>query len=138
MKLASVVEGNPKAPFSIATTPRCRVRLSSFLWIASLYPWFLPYNAECYARRHQVPFFEFLVWLNLRLNPGLPGHWQTLYPLSQWADKYILFLVSLFNGISTFEGFLIPSSLTVVNYENLIRILHSIHDRSTNIIMDYH
>ena len=23
-KLATIVEGNPKAPFSIATTPRCR------------------------------------------------------------------------------------------------------------------
>ena len=32
-----------KAPFSIATTLRCY----SILWIASLYPWCLPYNAEC-------------------------------------------------------------------------------------------
>ena len=35
--LATVVEGDPKAPFSLTTTPR----------IAPLYPWSLPYNAEC-------------------------------------------------------------------------------------------
>ena len=41
------VEGNPKAPFSIATTPRCWGRCYSFPWIALLYPWYVPYNAEC-------------------------------------------------------------------------------------------
>ena len=30
VKLASVVEGDPKAPFSIATTPRCRGGRNSF------------------------------------------------------------------------------------------------------------
>ena len=33
----------------------------------------LPYNAEFYARRHQVSFFESLVWLNLGLYIGLPA-----------------------------------------------------------------
>ena len=37
-KLATVVEGDPKAPFSIATTPRCRGGCYSFPWIAPLYP----------------------------------------------------------------------------------------------------
>ena len=37
--LATVVEGDSKAPFSIATTSRCRGGHNSFLWIASLYPW---------------------------------------------------------------------------------------------------
>ena len=46
-KLATVVEGGPKAPFSIATTPRCRGGRYSFPWIAPLYPWYVPYNAEC-------------------------------------------------------------------------------------------
>ena len=36
VKLATVVEGDQKAPFSIATTP-----------IAPLYPWYVPYIAEC-------------------------------------------------------------------------------------------
>ena len=45
--LANVVEGNQKAPFSIATTPRCRGRYYSFPWIAPLYPRYVPYIAEC-------------------------------------------------------------------------------------------
>ena len=47
VKLATVVESDQKAPFSIATTPRCREGCYSFLWIASLYPWYVPYIAEC-------------------------------------------------------------------------------------------
>ena len=38
VKLATVVEGDQKAPFSIATKPRCRGRCYSFPWIAPLYP----------------------------------------------------------------------------------------------------
>ena len=45
--LVTVVEGDPKIPFSIATTPRYRGRRYSFPWIAPLNPWSLPYNAEC-------------------------------------------------------------------------------------------
>ena len=53
--MVTVVEGNQKAPFSIATTPRCRGGRYSFPWIAPLYPWYAPYNAVCQARRYQVP-----------------------------------------------------------------------------------
>ena len=38
VKLASVVEGDQKAPFWIATTPRRRGGFYSFPWIAPLYP----------------------------------------------------------------------------------------------------
>ena len=37
VKLATVVEGDQKAPFTIATTPRCRRGHYSFPWIAPLY-----------------------------------------------------------------------------------------------------
>ena len=37
-KLATIVEGDPNAPFSIATTPRCRGGRYSFPWISPLYP----------------------------------------------------------------------------------------------------
>ena len=47
VKLVTLVKGDPKAPFSIATTSRCRGERYSFPWIAPLYPWSLPYNAEC-------------------------------------------------------------------------------------------
>ena len=71
--LATVGEGDSKAPFSITTRPRCRKGRYSFPWIVLLYPWSLPYNAECEARLHQVQFFESLVRLDLGLNTGLPG-----------------------------------------------------------------
>ena len=57
VKSATAVEGDPKAPFSIATTPKCRRGRYSFPWITSLYSWYVPYNAEYYARTHQVLFF---------------------------------------------------------------------------------
>ena len=34
----TIVEGDPKAPFSIATTSRCTGWRYSFPWIAPLYP----------------------------------------------------------------------------------------------------
>ena len=40
-------EGDPKARFSIATTPRCRGGRYSLAWISLFYPWYVPYNAEC-------------------------------------------------------------------------------------------
>ena len=42
--MATVVEGYPKAHFSIATTLRCRGGRYSFPWIAPLYPWSLPFG----------------------------------------------------------------------------------------------
>ena len=38
VKLVTIVEGDPKAPLSIATTPRCRGGRYSILWIAPFYP----------------------------------------------------------------------------------------------------
>ena len=83
--LATVVEGDQKAPFSIATTLRRRERRYSFPWIGPFYSWYVPYIAEWEARSYQVPFLKPLVWRGLGLNPGLPDQWWTPYPLSQWA-----------------------------------------------------
>ena len=47
VKLVTVVEGDQKIPFLIATTPRCRGGRYSFPWIAPLYPWYVPYIAKC-------------------------------------------------------------------------------------------
>ena len=47
VKLATVVKGDQKVPFSIATTPGFRGGRYSFHWIAPLYPWYVPYIAEC-------------------------------------------------------------------------------------------
>ena len=48
VKLATVVEFDPKAFFLIATTSRYRGGRNSIPWIAPLYPWSVPYNAEHY------------------------------------------------------------------------------------------
>ena len=66
--MATIVESDSEAPFSIATTPRSWGIRYSFPWIAPLYPWSVSSNAECQARKHQVPFFKSLVWLD----PCLP------------------------------------------------------------------
>ena len=42
----------------IATEPRCRGGLHSFPLFPPLYPWSVPYNAECSARMHQVSFLS--------------------------------------------------------------------------------
>ena len=46
-KVGDRSKGNLKAPFSIATTLRGRGGRYSFHGIAPLYPWYVPYNAEC-------------------------------------------------------------------------------------------
>ena len=85
-KLMTVIEDDQKAPFSIATTPRCRGGRYSFPWIVPLYIWYIPYIAEWEVRRYQVPFLKSLVWCDLGLNHCLLDHWWTLYPLGQWAS----------------------------------------------------
>ena len=80
LKLAIVVENDPKAPVSIATTPRSRGGRYSFPWIAPLYPWYVPVRWVL-SKEVSSTIFKPLVWLNLGLNPGLPHHWRTLYPL---------------------------------------------------------
>ena len=94
--MATLVEGDLKASFSIATTLRCREVCYSIPRIASLYPWSSPYNAKCQARRHQVPFFESLMWLDLRLNPGLLDHWWTHYPLGRCPGYIYVIMIKNF------------------------------------------
>ena len=45
--MVKLVEGDPKAPFSIAAIPWCKGGRYSIAWIAPLYSWSLLYNAEC-------------------------------------------------------------------------------------------
>ena len=63
--------------------------------ITPLYPWSSSYRAECLARRHQVPFFESLVWFDLGLNPGLPDHWRVHYSLCRWPIAPYLLIICL-------------------------------------------
>ena len=47
IKLVTMVKGDQKVPFSIATTPRCRGGGYSFPRIAPRYPWNIPYITVC-------------------------------------------------------------------------------------------
>ena len=78
IKFATLVEGDQKAPFSIATTLRCRGGRYSFPWIAPIYPCYVPYITECLTRRYQVPFLKSLVW-----SPGPLANILPTSPMSQ-------------------------------------------------------
>ena len=85
-KLATVVEGDLKAPFLIATTPKCREGATPF-------PGLLCFTLDTYLMlsvkqgsiKYFFFFFFFFVWLKLGLNPRLPDHWRTLYPQDHFA-----------------------------------------------------
>ena len=64
--MATIVKGDPKAPFSIATTPRCRKGRYSIPRIDPLYPWSLPYNAECLLYTHMCIqlYMQNTIWRN--------------------------------------------------------------------------
>ena len=47
VKLTTLVESDPKAPFLIATTPNCKGGRNAISGIAPLYPRSVLYNAEC-------------------------------------------------------------------------------------------
>ena len=55
--------GQPEAPFSIATTPRCRGERYSFTLMALLYPWYLPYNTVLSKAASSTIFWVFgMIW----------------------------------------------------------------------------
>ena len=93
-KLVTLDECDPKAPFSIATTPRCKGRSYSMPWIAPFYPWSLPYKAEVLSKVALSIIFDSLVWLDLGLNPDLANYWRTLYLLGHLL-LYMVTLISL-------------------------------------------
>ena len=92
-KIGHCSRGQPEGSLSIASTPRYRGGHYAFFWITLLYSWYISYNV---SRRYQVPFFKSLVWLNLGLNSGLPGHWWTLEPLGFWAGLFTQRIVTYF------------------------------------------
>ena len=74
----TIVEDDQKAPFSIATTPRCRRRRYSFPWTALFLPLMRTLYRWVLSNEVSILYLKSLVWLNLGLNPGLPDHWRTL------------------------------------------------------------
>ena len=64
-KLATIVEGDPKAPFSIATTPRCRGGRYSIPWIAPLY--LEPYLIMLSVKQGGIKFHYLRVSVSFRI-----------------------------------------------------------------------
>ena len=75
VKLATIVKGDPKAPFLIATTPRSCGGCYSIPKIAPLYPYIIMLRVKQGGIKYHF------------LNPGLPNHWGTFYSLGQWPSK---------------------------------------------------
>ena len=93
VKLATIVEGDQKAPFSIDTTPKCRRGRYSFPRIAPLYPWYVPYIAES------------LVW-----HECSPMVWET------WVQSQ----VASYRRLK--KCYLIPPCLTLSNIRYVSRV----------------
>ena len=60
IKLATIVEGDPKANFSIATTPRCRGGCYFFPWIAPLY--LDPYLIMLSVKQGRIKYHFLSLW----------------------------------------------------------------------------
>ena len=77
IRMLTVVGGDRKAPFSIATTPRC--------WGgATPFPGFLHFTLDTYlimlsVKQGGTKYHFVSLWYDSTrgLNPGLPDHWQT-------------------------------------------------------------
>ena len=61
VKLVTLVKGDTKAPFSIATTPGCRGGHYSFLWIAPLYP----HSIVLSAKQGGIKYHFLSLWYDL-------------------------------------------------------------------------
>ena len=75
--LATVVKGDQKAPFSIATTLKCRGGSYFFPYISRLYPWYI----YCCVLGNEVSSTIFKVFGMTRL--GIEP--RSLYQLGEWA-----------------------------------------------------
>ena len=88
--MATVVEGDLKAPFSIATTQRCREGTTPSLGL-------LHFTLDMYlimlsVKQGGIKYHFLSLWYDaiLGLNPGLPCHWQTL-PTRPIAKRFFFF-----------------------------------------------
>ena len=106
IKLATIVEGDPKAPFSIATTPWYRGECYSIPGIATLDSYLIMLSAK--QGRIKYHFLRFCYDLTWDWNLVSPDHWRTLYSLDQimiWIFKYLLnpFTMARHNTRSIFK-----------------------------------
>ena len=92
--MATVVEGDQKAPFSIATNRGAGEGATSF---HGLLCFTLDTYLICWVLSKEVSSNIFKAF-GMRLNPGLPNLLRTLYPLDQWSGEISTNTCILVNG----------------------------------------
>ena len=98
-KLATLVEGDPKAPFQYLLHWGVGEGTTPFQDCSTL-----PLILTCEARWHQVPFFKSLVWLDLGLKPGHSDHWRNTLLIRPMAYIYVI-LSKLFYTLRIYHCF---------------------------------
>ena len=103
---ARVVEGDPKATFSIASTPRFRGRRHSFPWICPPYSWSMPSKAK--VKLHQTSFFWVFCMTRPAIEPRYPGPLVNTVHIGQWAsmitNKIIYYYTTYLTQFHTKQG----------------------------------
>ena len=86
--MATVVEGDLKAPFSIVTTKRCRGGRYSFPWIAPLYldPYFIMLSVKQGSIKYR--FFFWSLWYDLTWD-WTQVFWAIVELSNYYADVYL-------------------------------------------------
>ena len=86
--------GDPKAPFSSATTPRFMGGCNSFLQIAPLYPRYVPYNAVLSKVASSTIFWGFGM-TRPGIEPWSPRPWtNTTHKANGLENIHILFVTT--------------------------------------------
>ena len=111
VKLATVVRGTQKAPFSITTTLRCRGGRYYFPWIDPLYTWYVPYIAECLSKEASSTIFKVFDMTRPEIEPRTPG---TLAK-SNNSIKYKSFAYAQLNGFKCIWYSMYPVFLCYMN-----------------------
>ena len=71
-KLVNLSQGQPEGSLFNSYDTEAEKRALLFSLDCSNYPWSIHYNAECSAKRHQIPFF----WVFVMTQPGIEP-WST-------------------------------------------------------------
>ena len=81
-KFGYCCQGQPKGPLFIS-------HYIEVYWGATPFPGLLHFTLDPYLmQKHQIPFLECLLWLDLRLNPDPPGQWRMIQFENMSEDSY--------------------------------------------------
>ena len=94
-KLATLVEVDPKAPFSITTTPRCLGGVYFFPWIVPLYPYLIILSVKQGSIKYHFGVFAMTRPGIETRSPGLLANilfiWPIINILNKWKDREKIF-----------------------------------------------